>query len=151
VTAFTLETLNRDPVVPVVGGLAEATGHWLPVGQDFHPAGHTWDAARLSQQVGGSDHHLRRDTAPIGALATEEALFDTDHVESRVSKAPSHVLSARPQPQDDNVRVFHHGSFQEFGSGKPHYTSPSLRVAWSIWIAALVSRRCSRPVAASGA
>ena len=65
------------------------------------------DAAGLGEGVGGPDHHLAGDTAPVRALAADELGLDADHVQAGLGEPSSDVLPARTQAQDDDVRSLH--------------------------------------------
>lgn len=62
-------------------------------------AGDTVYPSGLLQQVGGTDHHLRGDACPVGALTTNELVLDSDDVESGVEEAKSDLFPARSHPE----------------------------------------------------
>src|SRR5207244_6716806 len=82
-TALLLEALDRHPIVPVIGRLlADPPGDRAPIRRHARVSGTPWHAATLGQQVIAAYHHLGRNAAIVGTLATEQVAFDTDDVRS---------------------------------------------------------------------
>jgi hypothetical protein len=107
-SALPLEPAHRCGVVPVVGGLfPDAPGHRGEVGLDHGVAGHAIDPAPLGQQVGRPDHHLGRDTAPVGALAADQLGVDADDVQARLGEPRRGEFTAGAEPEHDHVRGLH--------------------------------------------
>ena len=101
------EAVHRHRVVPVVGGLgADALGHRRPIGIDGRRPGHARHASRLGQQVGGPDHHLGRDAAPVGTLPAEES--PRCRRPTRPGQSSGHLLAAGAHPEDHHVHLFGH-------------------------------------------
>ena len=74
-------------VVPVMGGLADpGRGAGQPL-----------------SLVRGVDHQLRRRAAPERALATHQVALDADHREPGLGELARGVLTACPEPEDDDV------------------------------------------------
>ena len=104
--AAVLEPLDRDGVVPVVGGLVtDPLGHRGPVGLDLRGAAEVGDPARVGDHVRGRDHHLRRHAAVVGALAADQPVLDPDDVEPGASQLDGDVLAAGSEPEHDHVDV----------------------------------------------
>jgi hypothetical protein len=99
--------LDGDRVVPVAGDLAHTRGHLRPVRRHRPVAGEPDRPRGLGQGVPRAHHHLRRDTAPVRALAADEAAVDAEHVEAGLGRALRHLLAARSQPDDDQVVLGH--------------------------------------------
>ena len=77
-------------------------------GSTVAPSGQAVDAARLGEQVGGADHHLARDAAPVRALATDEPVLDPDHRQAGLGQPAGDLLTADAQPDDDRIHRFDH-------------------------------------------
>ena len=104
--AAVLEPLDRDGVVPVVGGLVtDPLGHRCPVGLDPRGAAEVGDLARVGDHVRGRDHHLRRHAAVVGALPADQPVLDPDDVEPGASELDGDVLAARSEPEHDDVAL----------------------------------------------
>jgi hypothetical protein len=115
-----LEALDGDRVLPVVGGLvADAGVHEPPVRPHLGGAGQRSHPAGVGEQVGGADRHLRRDAAPVRALAADEALVDADDGETGLRGLGGQVLTAGAEADHDEVHggVGGHGPSQARGSG----------------------------------
>ena len=99
-----LETLDRDRVVPVVGGLvAHSAGDLGPVGLDRRGAAEVGDLARVGDHVGRRDHHLRGHAAVVRALAADQAVLDADDVQAGAGQLDGDVLTSGAEAQDDDV------------------------------------------------
>ena len=102
--AAVLEALDRDRVVPVVGGLvAHPAGDLGPVGLDRRGPTEVGDLARGGDHVGRRDHHLRGHAAVVRALAADEAVLDADDVQAGAGQLDGDVLTPGPEAQDDDV------------------------------------------------
>ena len=102
--ARVLEPLDRDGVVPVVGGLVADPGvHGRPVGAYVGRAGQPVDPTPLGQRVGRADDHLARDAAVVRALAAHQPFVDPDHVEPRPGQLARRRLAARAEPDHHHV------------------------------------------------
>jgi hypothetical protein len=103
-----LEPFDCHGVVPVVGGLVtDACGHGRPVGRHGDRTRHARYAARLSQKVRRTHHHLGRNAAPVRAFTAHERGFDSEHVESRLGELPGHLLSARTHADHHHIDRHH--------------------------------------------
>ncbi len=103
-TAPRLESTHGGGVIPPAGGLvADPSRHGCPVGLHVDSSGHAVDAPGLLEEVGGADHHLRRDARPVRALAAEELVGDSHDVETRGRQLQRKVLAAGPNPEDHDV------------------------------------------------
>jgi len=103
-TTLSLESRDRDAVVPVAGSLyADSSGHLSPIGCDLCETGGAVDAPGLLEQLGRADHHLRRDAGPVGALAPEQFRLDPNHVDPGFREPEADVLARGSHPDDDHV------------------------------------------------
>jgi hypothetical protein len=103
-SALADEAVDRDGVVPVVGGLdSDPRGDRSPVGGHGRRAGETGDPARLGERVRRADHHLRRDATPVRALTADEARLDADDGQPGSGQVSGDVLAARAHPEHDDV------------------------------------------------
>ena len=99
-----LEALDRDRVVPVVGGLvAHPAGDLGPVGLHRRGPTEVGDLARGGDHVGRRDHHLRGHAAVVRALAADEAVLDADDVQTGAGQLDGDVLTPGTEAQDDDV------------------------------------------------
>ena len=99
-----LQPLDRDLVVPVVGGLVADPGRdRAPGGTDVGVAGQVVDAPRLRQGVGRPDHHLRGDAAVVGALAPDQPPIHPHHGQAAPRQGGGQRLPARTQPHHHHV------------------------------------------------
>jgi hypothetical protein len=110
VSALALEALDRRPVVPVVGDLAQALGHRCPVRSHCGAARHQGDAAALGESVGGPDDRLAGNAAPVGAFATDQVLFHPGDGQAGVGQLFGDLLAAGPHPDHDDVEFLVHAA-----------------------------------------
>ena len=100
-----LERLDVLAVGPVVVGLPDPCRDQRPVRPDPGVAGQPVGAVHLGDQVRGPDHQLGRRAAPERALAADQRLVDTDHVEPGLGQLARGVLPARTDAQHHHVAV----------------------------------------------
>jgi hypothetical protein len=107
--ALALESLDRDPVIPVVRGhVADASCYRCPVRFDCRVTGEPRNPAALGEHVVGADHHLRWDTTEVGALTTDQAALDAEDIEALVGKRIANFLAADAQAKDDHIDALRH-------------------------------------------
>jgi len=106
--ALAAEALDRDLVVPVGGGLLDPGRHRRPRGLDRRRPGEQVDATRLGHGVGGADHHLRGDAAPVGALPSDQPALDAEHAHAGLGGTPGDLLSAHAHADHDQVGPLGH-------------------------------------------
>ena len=88
---------------------ADPAGHRGPVGIDARRARHPVDPVPFHDQVGGADHHLGRDAAPVRAFAADEPVFHLSHHQARFSQRVRGPFShrapcrSRQRPRRDHV------------------------------------------------
>jgi hypothetical protein len=100
-----------------------------PSRRDGRGAGETGDSACLGEQVGGADHHLRRDAPPVGALTADQAGLDADDLEPGLGEPTGDVLASGPHADDDHVDLGGSGGVRpSAGRGNPVYCSDSSRM-----------------------
>ena len=103
------ESIDRDLVVPVIGRLfTNSRRDRGPVRLDGGRASQSVDAASLRECVGRTDGHLRGDAAPIRALATHKACFDTNHGQTSFRQRPGHGLPRHAHSDHYDVYLLSH-------------------------------------------
>src|SRR5487761_1423906 len=90
---------ERDPRHRPVVGCRPVWAHGGRPGDAGYPAG-------LGQQVGGPDHHLRRNAPPVRALTADQLGLDPGHVHPGLGQPPGGVLAARTHPDHHDVGFF---------------------------------------------
>ena len=103
--AESLEPLDGDPVVPVVGRLvADSLADRPVVRRGLRgPAGRTLTRAGLGQHRGTADDHLGRDAAVVRALAADQMAVDAEHRPAGLGHPLGQLFAAGAEAEHDQV------------------------------------------------
>src|SRR5205814_4804011 len=133
VPALALESLDRDPVVPVVGGYClAALRNGCPVGFDHRVAGEAGNATAFGEHVVGPDHHLGGDTPVVRAFAADQVALDANHFQTLLREGAGKLLAADPHAKDDDVGALSHARTPPAPPSGPSHRRPPRQGSGSV-------------------